>query len=144
MSSRTTGNPNPYAPPGRLPRSSGAVERAAGWGMALLSAAACLLPRFTLALCDSASGTTLCPPTGNATTSQFVEEAIHAFVLLALPVLAFFIVLAGFNFVLARGNPEKLKSAKWNFLYVIIGTSLILGAWVLANLIRATVVSITS
>jgi hypothetical protein len=83
-------------------------------------------------------------PVGCTTITQYVEMALRAFVLIAIPILAFLIVLAGFNFVFARGNPEKLALAKWNFLYVIIGTVLILGAWVFANLIGATITSISS
>ena len=74
---------------------------------------------------------------------EFVKAALQLFVILALPVLAFFIVLAGFNFILARGNSSKLERAKMNFLYVIIGTCLVLGAWLLASLIGATISQIT-
>jgi len=74
---------------------------------------------------------------------QFVEAALQLFVILALPVLAFFIVLAGFQFILARGNSTQLEKAKMNFLYVIIGTCLVLGAWLLASLIGATISQIT-
>jgi len=41
--------------------------------------------------------------------------------------------------VLARGNSSKLDEAKKNFVYVIIGALLILGAWVIATLIGGTV-----
>ncbi len=70
---------------------------------------------------------------------EFVETALKALVMIALPIIAFFIVVAGFRFVTAQGNPENLKKAKMNFLYVIIGAGLILGAWVLSTLIGATV-----
>ena len=82
-------------------------------------------------------------PLSVCSLSQFVEQALQVFVIIMLPVIAFFIVLAGFNFVFARGNPESLKTAKWNFLYVIVGTCLMLGAWLLANLIGATVSQVT-
>lgn len=75
---------------------------------------------------------------------EFVAGALQVFVMIMLPVIAFFIVLAGLNFVLARGRPEALKLAKYNFFFVIIGTCLMLGAWLLANLIGATVTQVTS
>jgi hypothetical protein len=55
------------------------------------------------------------------------------------PVITVFIVYAGFLFVSARGNTETIKKAKENFMYVILGAALILGAWVLATLIGGTV-----
>jgi Type IV secretion system pilin len=39
---------------------------------------------------------------------------------------------------MARGKPEAIKEARKNFLYVILGAILILGAWVLATLIAST------
>ena len=102
-------------------------------------------PLVALALtCDNNNGTSLCPPTGNSTLMQYVELALRGFVLIALPILAFFIVYAGFKFILARGNPEQLMLAKWNFLFVIVGTVLILGAWTFASLIGASFASISN
>ncbi len=92
---------------------------------------------------NKTGGTAFSNPLNVCTLSQFVEEALQVFVMIMLPVIAFFIVLAGFNFVFARGNPEGLKKAKMNFLFVIIGTCLMLGAWLLANLIGATVSQVT-
>src|ERR1700722_18323109 len=66
--------------------------------------------------------------------TAFVSGALQIIVLIALPVIGFFIVLAGFNFIMAQGNPGKIETAKKNFMYVIIGAGLVLGAWVLATL----------
>ena len=65
-------------------------------------------------------------------------------VMLSLPVVGFFIVYAGFKFVTAGGNSGKIDEAKKNFTYVIYGTVLILGAWVLASLIAGTIQQIVS
>lgn len=62
----------------------------------------------------------------------------------ALPFIVVFFIWSGFSFILARGNPEKIKTAKNMFLYTIVGTLLILGAWVITNAIIGTVNSITS
>ena len=103
------------------------------------------MPHLALAATCTTGGDSnkLANPLSVCSLSQFVEQALQVFVLIMLPVIAFFIVLAGFNFVMARGNSEKLKIAKWNFLYVIVGTCLMLGAWLLANLIGATVSQVT-
>ncbi len=69
----------------------------------------------------------------------FIAGALKVLVVIALPIIALFIVVAGFMFIKARGNPGDLSKAKENFMYVIIGALLILGAWVIATLISGTV-----
>ncbi len=70
---------------------------------------------------------------------QFVQGTLQAIVMIGLPVITVFVVYAGFKFVAARGNPGEISKAKENFVYVIIGAALILGAWVLATLIGGTI-----
>ena len=71
--------------------------------------------------------------------AEFIATALKVLVVVALPIITLFIVISGFMFVLARGNESKLTEAKKNFVYVIIGALLILGAWVIATLIGGTV-----
>ncbi len=73
------------------------------------------------------------------TIDEFVEGILQAFVYIALPVVAFFIVFSGFKFLAAQGNPEALGKARENFKHVIIGAALALGAWALATLIKGTI-----
>ena len=63
---------------------------------------------------------------------------------IALPFIVVFFIWSGLSFILARGNPEGIKKAKNMFLYTIIGTLLILGAWAITNAIIGTVNTITS
>jgi hypothetical protein len=70
---------------------------------------------------------------------SFIAGALKTLVVVALPIITLFIVISGFMFVAALGKPDKLSKAKENFVYVIIGALLILGAWVLATLIGGTV-----
>lgn len=73
------------------------------------------------------------------TITGFIEALLRSIVYIALPIISLFIVYAGFQFVTAQGNTSKLEAAKKNFLYVIVGALLILGAWALAQLIGNTV-----
>lgn len=70
---------------------------------------------------------------------DFVQGVLQAFVMISLPILSFFIVWAGFKFVMARGNSGKLEDAKKNFYWLIAGAILILSAWALATLIANTI-----
>lgn len=49
------------------------------------------------------------------------------------------IVYAGFLFVVAQGNPEKLNQAKKTLFYTIIGALVLLGAQVIAKVIESTI-----
>ena len=85
--------------------------------------------------------TGLCNPLNSnfSTIPAFIAGALKVLVMVALPIITLFLVISGFMFVLARGNSSKLEEAKKNFVYVIIGALLILGAWVIATLIGGTV-----
>lgn len=93
---------------------------------------------FALAAC-SAGETGLCNPLSFGSIQDFVAGALKVLVMIALPIIGFFIVFSGFQFIAAQGNEGKLTTAKKNFVYVIIGAGLVLGAWVLATLLGATV-----
>jgi len=58
---------------------------------------------------------------------------------LGIPIVALAIVYSGFLFVFARGNTEKLTSAKKTLMYTLIGAAILLGSWAIAKLISTTV-----
>lgn len=78
-------------------------------------------------------------PLSVCSVSEFIALVLKVMVMVALPIISFFIVYSGFLFISAQGNPEQLSKAKTNLMYVIIGAILILGAWVIATLIGGTV-----
>ena len=49
--------------------------------------------------------------------------------------ITIFLVWAGFLFVSARGNEQQLSTAKTMLFWTIIGAILIVGAWVLAQVV---------
>ncbi len=77
-----------------------------------------------------------------STISTFIEGALKAMVMVALPILTVFIVFSGFRFILAQGNQEALKKAQTNFKFVIIGTVLVLGAWTISSILVSTVTQV--
>ncbi len=54
-----------------------------------------------------------------------------------LAVLGF--IYAGFKYVLARGNENKLKEAHNTLLYVAVGSVVLLGAWTISQVIQNTI-----
>jgi type IV secretory pathway VirB2 component (pilin) len=65
-----------------------------------------------------------------------------------LPIAAVVAVIAliysGFMFVSALGKPDKLSTAKRNFVFVLIGTVLLLGASTLGRVVQDTICDITN
>lgn len=74
---------------------------------------------------------------------RFIAGALRILIIVALPIISLVLVYSGFLFLLAQGNQAALTKAKNNFLYVIIGAILILGAWIIATLIGGTVSQLT-
>ena len=64
--------------------------------------------------------------------------------MIGVPIIALAIIYAGFLFVTAQGNSEKLTKAKKTLLYTLIGAALLLGAVVIAEAIKGTVNDIKS
>jgi hypothetical protein len=75
---------------------------------------------------------------------DFIAEVIKTVLLLAIPVIVLAIIYAGFLFVTAQGNSEKLGKAKKVLLYTLVGAAIILGSFVIANAIKGTVEDIGS
>ncbi len=53
-------------------------------------------------------------------------------------------IYAGFMYVTAGGNPTSIATASRALLYSAVGTAILLGAWVIANVIRNTINALTS
>ncbi len=76
------------------------------------------------------------------TITEAVAFFVNTLIKIAIPFIVIFFIWAGLQFILARGNAEKIGKAKKMFLYTVIGTLLILGAWTITNAIIGTVNSI--
>ena len=107
--------------------------------LATVGTCALLYPHAADAACAASSGNTLQNPTCFGNISEFIQGVLKAVVAVGLPIITLFMVYAGFLYVKAQGKPDQILNAHRNFLYVIIGTILILGAWVLSTLIGGTI-----
>ena len=52
--------------------------------------------------------------------------------------VVFFLVFAGFQFVTARGNTEKIDTARKTLLWVVVGAFVLLGVYVIRAAICGT------
>ena len=73
------------------------------------------------------------------TIPKFIEKILEIVLMIGVPIVTLAIIYAGFLFVTAQGNSEKLKKAKQTFIYTIIGAALLLGSFVISKAIVGTV-----
>ena len=74
---------------------------------------------------------------------QLLRDIIDRVILpFGIPIAAVFIIYSGFLFITARGNQEQLTRAKRNFWWVIVGTAILLGVYVIIVVIQGTISSL--
>lgn len=73
---------------------------------------------------------------------DFLLEIIDILLVFALPIVIFFIVLAGFKFVTARGDSGEISEAKQALTWAVIGGVIIFGARTIIAVIQGTVKSL--
>lgn len=86
----------------------------------------------------SGGGVSFPNPIGKSTILELVNAILDVVVQVGTVIAVLFLVYAGFLFVLARGNEAMLDKAKMTFFWTIIGGVIILGAFVLSDIIRET------
>ncbi|MCH7883014.1 TrbC/VirB2 family protein [Patescibacteria group bacterium] len=64
---------------------------------------------------------------------KIIEGLAQAIATIGIPIAAIFIIYSGLLFVTARGNEEQLTKAKKTLGWTLIGTLLVVGAWVIAE-----------
>lgn len=69
------------------------------------------------------------------TIPALLVAILNVIIVIAVPIIVFFIIYAGFLYVTARGNAEQVRTATRALTYAIIGGVLILGAVVIAEII---------
>jgi hypothetical protein len=67
---------------------------------------------------------------------DFIVAILNVVIVLMTPIVVIFIIFAGFKYVTARGNSEKIGQATQSLTYAIIGGVLIIGAVAIAQIIK--------
>ncbi len=74
--------------------------------------------------------------TGGVTQIQsFIQSVIQVLITLAGLIAVGFFVWGGFGYITSSGNPESLDRSKKTILYSAVGLAIVLGAFVLSNVI---------
>lgn len=72
---------------------------------------------------------------GVSQIQSFIQSVIQILVTLAGLVSVAFFVWGGFGYITSSGNPEALDKSKRTIMYSAIGLTIVLGAFVLSNII---------
>jgi formate-dependent nitrite reductase membrane component NrfD len=67
--------------------------------------------------------------------TDLLEAILNVLIVLAVPIIVFFIIYAGFLYVTARGNAQQIQDATRALTYAVIGGVLIIGALAIATII---------
>jgi hypothetical protein len=107
----------------------------------LYTLAAGALSVFLISVAQAYAQAVIQNPLGGGSQSLcgFIKNILNVVLAVAIPFIVLFIVYAGFLFIFARGKPAEIERAKRNFLYVIIGTFVFLGCWVLGQVVANTI-----
>jgi len=73
---------------------------------------------------------------------SLIQAILKIAMVIGVPVVALGIIYAGFQFVAAQGNKEKLEKAKETIKWVLVGAVLLLGAWAIAEAVAGTIEAI--
>ncbi len=73
------------------------------------------------------------------TIQDLLVAILRIVMILMVPIIVFFIILAGFKYATAGGNASQVEEASRALLYAIIGGVLILGAVTISEIIKNVV-----
>ncbi len=84
-------------------------------------------------------GAGLMNPLQVSSIAELIQKLLEFVVKIGTILLTFMLIYVGFQFVIARGNEEKISTARTSLMWTIIGGLILLGAQVIASAIAATV-----
>lgn len=71
--------------------------------------------------------------------ASLLSDILSIIVQIGVPILVIMIIFTGFLFVMAKGDPAKLKDAKKAIISVLVGSTIVLGAFAISQAIQNTV-----
>jgi hypothetical protein len=86
--------------------------------------------------------TGLCNPLNAPNLVALLEEILAYVVQIGSIFLVVMIIFVGFQYIMARGNAEKVSKAHQALLWTVVGGALLLGAQALAIVVAATISSL--
>ena len=85
------------------------------------------------------TSTLINPFSGATSIPDLLYSIVNVVMVFAIPVIVFFVIFAGFTYVTAQGNPEKIRLASRSLMYALIGAVIIVGAAAITAIVQSTV-----
>ena len=95
-----------------------------------------VVPLMTYAQGPTTNSVRLNNPLRVTSITGLLEALLSIVIVLATPIIVFFIIYSGFLYVTAQGNPEQIKQASRSLTYAIIGGVIIIGAMAIATIVK--------
>ncbi|MDE2188601.1 MAG: hypothetical protein KGJ35_02640 [Patescibacteria group bacterium] len=91
----------------------------------------------------SCSGTTgvICNPLQSVSITGLLNNAVDIAIAVGAVVSVIMFIYAGFRFIFAQGKPDEISKTWKLFMYVAIGTAVLIGAKVIVSVITGTLTS---
>lgn len=81
----------------------------------------------------------LANPLAFPSITELMLALLNMVIIISIPLIVFFLIFAGFKYVTAQGNPEKIQEANRALLYGVIGGVIIVGATAILQIVQNTV-----
>jgi hypothetical protein len=78
------------------------------------------------------------------TIEALLSSILSIVMILVIPLVVFFIIYSGFQYVMARGNPGEIEKATKSLTYAIIGGILVVGAVAISEIVKNLVSSFSN
>ena len=78
-------------------------------------------------------------PIGVDSIPELISVILSAVVAIGTPIAVLFLIFAGFKFVTAQGKPGEIDKAKEFLMWTIVGIVILLGAQLLAEIVKGTI-----
>jgi len=82
--------------------------------------------------------TSLNNPLAVSSITDLLLAILNVVVIIAIPIVVLFLIYAGFLYVVAQGNAEKITEASKALMYGIIGGVIIIGSYAITTIIKST------
>ena len=89
--------------------------------------------------CTSGSG--ICNPLTATDVTTLLTDLINIAIPIGAVIAVIMYIYVGFKFILAQGKPEEIKKAWDWFLWLSVGTAILIGAKVIVTVIESTLTS---
>ena len=89
----------------------------------------------------SSNSNAICNPLKSSSLTQLLTSAVNIAIPIGAVIAVIMYVYVGFKFIFAQGKSEKINEAWDWFIWVTVGTAILIGAKVIVTVIESTLTS---